>query len=713
MSWNNGGQPRRSAPLINRPSAAAPPPAAAPSTFSGLSGAIAGALGGMGYAQPQPGGWPQGGAPVYGAPASAIGYPPPAAPPYGGGYGHSQAGVGSYGPPQHYGQNGWNVPPPAYPPPPPHQSAYPPSFYPPSHQLRQPLPPAPAPYASSSSAPYHSSLPQRPQTTEDGYTLSAAYDPSISSSSSPFPSGPSSSRSAPFSNKRDRGGARGGGGGGEPRQANQGPHLIGCSQEGCTFRGRTREVREHEEDRHLIYQPGREPKPWSGSLKPLEGAVIEGTGIALDTPEALAKWIEERKKRWPSKKVVEEKEKAREQRVAAGLEAPPRERGGRGRGRGRGQGDFGAGRGGGRGQGRGGARGGYGGARDAGYASREGAEEEGARAAKRFKVNGEDGKAKGEMKSLDGLSSDSSSSDSSSDSDSDDDDDDSDDGPPEEETTAKAESETGDGEGEDGPQLEVVKDAGGEAGAEDLVEKPKKQFQVVCRHWRKGTCQLGDSKCPYLHEIPANAPPPPPPKRKRPAPPPPAHNPFARPASFSSDPFALLAERDHRHIVSDVLQVIEWLGANEWLKGVEIRPGQVDEESGIEVLGETKAEESVGAKEAVIEEVSMIESEKKEDFVLPSQAIAPVESLPSPAIPATSLPSSLPVKPSSATRASTAGAPPASSAAAPFVPAPPPASVPSSAIAATGLALLADYGSDSEDDEEADAAVAASLVGGI
>jgi len=36
-------------------------------------------------------------------------------------------------------------------------------------------------------------------------------------------------------------------------------------------------------------------------------AVIEGTGIALDTPEAVARWIEERKKRWPSKKVVDEK----------------------------------------------------------------------------------------------------------------------------------------------------------------------------------------------------------------------------------------------------------------------------------------------------------------------------------------------------------------------------------------------------------------------
>lgn len=36
-------------------------------------------------------------------------------------------------------------------------------------------------------------------------------------------------------------------------------------------------------------------------------ARIEGTSISLDSPEAIAKWIEDRKKRWPSNKVVEEK----------------------------------------------------------------------------------------------------------------------------------------------------------------------------------------------------------------------------------------------------------------------------------------------------------------------------------------------------------------------------------------------------------------------
>lgn len=36
-------------------------------------------------------------------------------------------------------------------------------------------------------------------------------------------------------------------------------------------------------------------------------ARIEGSNISLDSPEAIAKWIEDRKKRWPSFKVVEEK----------------------------------------------------------------------------------------------------------------------------------------------------------------------------------------------------------------------------------------------------------------------------------------------------------------------------------------------------------------------------------------------------------------------
>ena len=36
-------------------------------------------------------------------------------------------------------------------------------------------------------------------------------------------------------------------------------------------------------------------------------ARIEGANISLDSPEAVAQWIADRKKRWPSNKVVQEK----------------------------------------------------------------------------------------------------------------------------------------------------------------------------------------------------------------------------------------------------------------------------------------------------------------------------------------------------------------------------------------------------------------------
>lgn len=83
-----------------------------------------------------------------------------------------------------------------------------------------------------------------------------------------------------------------------------------------------------------------------------------------------------------------------------------------------------------------------------------------------------------------------------------------------------------------------------------------------------------------------------PPKRKRPAPPAPPHNPFARP-----DPFARLAERDVAHVVSDVLSALEFFRRNDWLRGVEGRVGELDEEGGIEELPPSAAVEVVVAKD--------------------------------------------------------------------------------------------------------------------
>jgi hypothetical protein len=87
-----------------------------------------------------------------------------------------------------------------------------------------------------------------------------------------------------------------------------------------------------------------------------------GTTLSLDTPEAIGAWIEERRKRWPSKNRLEDKQRRLEEAVERGqldasvLAGDSRKRKrvngedgsgagdrGRGRGRGRGSGDRGRG----------------------------------------------------------------------------------------------------------------------------------------------------------------------------------------------------------------------------------------------------------------------------------------------------------------------------------------------------------------------------------
>lgn len=48
-----------------------------------------------------------------------------------------------------------------------------------------------------------------------------------------------------------------------------------CCQTGCAFEGLRKAVREHEEDRHLIYGEGREPKAWVPSFKGAEAYVLQ------------------------------------------------------------------------------------------------------------------------------------------------------------------------------------------------------------------------------------------------------------------------------------------------------------------------------------------------------------------------------------------------------------------------------------------------------
>ncbi|GAA5837441.1 hypothetical protein JCM9279_005690 [Rhodotorula babjevae] len=700
MSYPPGNnQPRRSAPLISRPSARAPPapppPHGAPPP-SALGAAIHGALGGAPYYPGAPQHAYPGGAPPAAWSATAH-LPHQLGQPH---LGHPQA----YPPQPHYAQQhvpglpyGYGAPsaPPqyAYAAQPPPSASYP-AHYPPAHHQHQPFPPPPAPTPHAAA---------QVQTTSDGYTLSSTYSgpahapPSSSSSRAARPAAQPRQQQAP-----------------QPRapkvREQQQPQVVACSQAGCTFSGLRKVVREHEEDRHLIYQPGKEPKGWDGSLKPKEGAVIEGTGIALDTPEAVARWIEERKKRWPSKKVVDEKERARAQRVAAGLEAPPRERNGaRGRGRGRGQADSR-----GRGRGRGGFGGGEGG-RDAGWGGEAGgparAAEEGAREeerarqeppAKRARVDGpartaavaveDDQRSVSPAEDGDGTVSEGSA-----------DEEEEDDGPPEE---ASAKVAVGnDAVDEDAVDAEEG-DAKGPVEGGEGGEVRQKRFQVVCHHWRRGNCGLGDD-CPYLHEIPpASARPPPPPTRRRPAPPRAPHNPFARPPGYA-DAFSLLEERDYKHVVSDVLQVIEFLGANEWLRGVEMRRGQVDEESGIEVLreGETVAQEEVvdgAGRAAGIEELGTAEAPLDAAPSSPSSSSSSSSSSSTP-----STPSSPAAAPAPAPPPAPAARPAATSAATAAAP-PPGAATPMSGLGA----MFADYGSDTDDEAE-DESVAAALTGRI
>lgn len=175
---------------------------------------------------------------------------------------------------------------------------------------------------------------QRPRTTEEGYTFSSTYDPSSSHASTISVSSSSGTRQnlsshvpirAPPNRPNERQQFRH-----PPRR----PPLAGsekCTYHGCSFSGSKNAVEIHRMDRHLIYPPGWKKKTddWDAdpSLKGLVSYInlmcvrlaltricrkpvpIFGTSLLLDTPEAIDAWIAERKKRWPSKRNMAEKEK--------------------------------------------------------------------------------------------------------------------------------------------------------------------------------------------------------------------------------------------------------------------------------------------------------------------------------------------------------------------------------------------------------------------
>ena len=74
------------------------------------------------------------------------------------------------------------------------------------------------------------------------------------------------------------------------------------------------------------------------------------------------------------------------------------------------------------------------------------------------------------------------------------------------------------------------------------------------------------------------------PPRRRPAPPSAPHNPFAR-----ADPFSQLAERDISHLTAELMQVLDFLAKNQWLKGVETRAGMVEDGVGTRGIIEVEA----------------------------------------------------------------------------------------------------------------------------
>ncbi|KAG8712765.1 hypothetical protein FRC09_019495, partial [Ceratobasidium sp. 395] len=112
-----------------------------------------------------------------------------------------------------------------------------------------------------------------------------------------------------------------------------------CGHEGCLFAGSHKEVEVHKMDRHLIFPPGWEDdqtrkKRKRGKEREGEGSeeyvdeeaqfrasgsvAILGTDTKLDSPEAIAAWLEERKKRWPSAKRVSEKAQTRQEALERG-----------------------------------------------------------------------------------------------------------------------------------------------------------------------------------------------------------------------------------------------------------------------------------------------------------------------------------------------------------------------------------------------------------
>lgn len=89
------------------------------------------------------------------------------------------------------------------------------------------------------------------------------------------------------------------------------------------------------------------------------------------------------------------------------------------------------------------------------------------------------------------------------------------------------------------------------------------------------------------------------------------------------DPFSQLAEKDISKIISNLLQVLDFLKSNQWLKGVESRVGEIDEEGGVEelmVVSTTTASKVGKVVEMSVEE-SVVEVEELEDVIMSTEEL--------------------------------------------------------------------------------------------
>ncbi|TBU48192.1 nuclear fragile X mental retardation-interacting protein 1-domain-containing protein [Dichomitus squalens] len=161
-----------------------------------------------------------------------------------------------------------------------------------------------------------------PSVTAEGYTISSTYVPgtNYNQRNPPHNARPNAPQRPPM---HGHGGGQGPGGWYQPGTSR-------CSQQGCSFTGSKKSVELHMMDRHLIYPPGwdhrKKKNDWDAdpSLKG-KPVPIQGTSLRLDTPEAIAAWIAERKKRFPTAQNVAEKEQKKREAVQRAATQRPEE----------------------------------------------------------------------------------------------------------------------------------------------------------------------------------------------------------------------------------------------------------------------------------------------------------------------------------------------------------------------------------------------------